>query len=73
MKLNGKHEIEGLDFIQNPVPDVLDESDAYLYLNMINNIDQEQKKKSPKSKPNSNKQTEKPQKISEYYQNFCKK
>lgn len=52
--------------------DTLDESDAFLYQEMIKKLSPEKKKKGKKLLQEQ-KKPDKPQKISEYYQNFCKK
>lgn len=52
--------------------DILDESDAYLYQQVIKELSPEKKKKG-KKRVLEPKNVEKGQKISEYYQNFCKK
>lgn len=73
MNQNGNYELDEIDFIRNQAPDMLDESDAYLYEKMIQNIDQENKQSKPKLSAENGKFDAKPQKISEYYHNFQKK
>lgn len=48
MKQNVNLQLDQLENIENPVPNILDESDAFFYEEMIQKLDQEQKKKAPK-------------------------